>query len=411
MTDHARRNFLAFLAASPLLAGLAPPDEVLITKPEQALNVFELQAVAARKLPPAHYGYLMTGVFDDKTVKANSEAFDRWGLRARRFVDVSRLDISRRLFGETYASPVYLCPIGSARAFYAEGEVIPARAARARSAMQMLSTLASASIEDVIAARGAPVWFQVYPTNDFAVTRAIIRRAEGAGASAIVLTVDLLATGMRRETMQAWARRDERNCNACHGVSASAQAGAAEGGAATQGMARPAFRGIDVSRVTDINNPALTWDFVSRVRQLTRKPLLVKGIVSGEDAKAALAHGADGIVVSNHGGRAEDSLIGTFDVLPEVVAAVRGRAPVFLDGGVRRGSDVFKALALGATAVGIGRPYVWGGAAFGAAGAETAMRLIDEELMQTMRQAGVTRLADISPANVMQLPWARRAAG
>lgn len=408
MTDFARRNFLGFLAASPLLAGFAPGDDIVITSPEQALNVYELQKAAARALPPAHYGYLMTGVFDDKTVRANSEAFDRVGLRARRFIDVSKVDISRTLFGESYRSPVYLCPIGSARAFYAEGEVVPARAAKARGAMQMLSTLASASIEDVIAARGAPVWFQVYPTNDFEVTRALIRRAENAGASAVVLTIDLLATGMRRETMQAWARADKRDCNSCHGVNASAQAGAAEGGAATQGLLRPAFRGIDMSRVTDINNPVLTWDFVQRVKGLTKKPVLVKGVVTGQDAAAAVRAGVDGMVISNHGGRAEDSLIGTFDALPEVAAAVRGRVPIFLDGGVRRGSDVFKALALGATAVGIGRPYVWGGAAFGPAGAETAMRLIDEELMQTMRQAGVTRLADISKANVMPLPWARR---
>ena len=163
------------------------------------------------------------------------------------------------------------------------------------------------------------------------------------------------------------------------------------------------FQGLDMSRVVAVNNSTLTWDYVSRIRDLTRKPVLVKGIMTGEDAALALRHGAQGIIVSNHGGRSEDSFVPTLDVLGEVSRAVRGKAPIIVDGGIRRGSEVFKALALGADAVGIGRPYIWGLGAFGQEGAETAMHLIDEELRQTMQQAGVTRLADIRATSLQRL--------
>lgn len=393
----ARRRFLQFMAASPLWAAPAAAEDAagpMITSAAQALNVFELQAVAARKIPPAHYGYLMTGVLDDRTVAANSDAYGRWGLRARRLVDVSKVDLTCRLFGETWASPVILCPLGNQRAFHPDGELAPARAARSRSALQVLSTVSSTGIEDVIRDRGGPIWFQVYPTSDIEVAKGLVRRAEAAGAGGIVLTVDLLAGGMRRETMQRLARLDTRECAACHGPPEER---------ARRSLGRPMYQGLDMSRVRSFNSPAFTWDYVARIREVTRKPILVKGIMTGEDAKLALGRGADGIVVSNHGGRSEDSLIATLDVLPEVVAAVGGKAPVIVDGGIRRGTDVFKALALGATAVGIGRPYIWGLGAFGEEGVRAAMRLIDEELTQAMQQAGVTRLADIRRTSLQRL--------
>ncbi len=395
-TDVARRRFLAFLAASPMLAAPAAAQNApgLITAASQALSVFELEAVAARSIPSAHYGYLMTGVLDDGTVAANSNAYRRWGLRARRLVDVSKIDLGCRILGETWASPVALCPLGHQRAFHPDGELASARAAGARSALQMLSTVSSTGIEDVITARGAPVWFQVYPTDDFEVTKGLVRRADAAGAGAIVLTLDLLGGGMRRETMQRMAREDARECSACHGPPALR---------ATQIWRRPMFQGLDMARASAINTPSLTWDYVSRIRDLTKKPVLVKGIMTGEDAALALRHGAQGIIVSNHGGRSEESLVPTLDVLAEVSRTVRGKAPIIIDGGIRRGSDVFKALALGATAVGIGRPYIWGLGAFGQEGVETALRLIDEELAQAMRQAGVVRLGDIRAVSLQRL--------
>jgi 4-hydroxymandelate oxidase len=393
----ARRRFLAWLAASPVLAApaaLAQDKPPLITGANQALNVFELQAVAETKIPPAHYGYLMTGVLGDRTVVANSTAYDHWGLKARRLVDVSKVDLSVKLFGQTWASPVALCPLGSQRAFHPDGELGSARAAKARSALQMLSTVASTGIEDVIAARGGPVWFQVYPTDDLEVAKGLVRRADKAGAGAIVLTLDLLDGGMRRETMQRLARADTRQCSACHGTPLEQ---------ATQNLRRPMYQGLDMSHVRTFANPAYTWDYVSRLREITQKPVLVKGVMDADDARTALKRGCDGIIVSNHGGRAEESLVPTLDVLPEVVKAVGGKAPVIVDVGIRRGTDAFKALALGASAVGIGRPYIWGLGAFGQAGVEAAMRLIDEELTQAMRQCGVTRVADIGMGNLRAL--------
>ena len=391
----ARRRLLGLLAASPMLASATHPDEVeaLIRDPSEALNVMELRAVAARSLPPAHFGYLETGVLDDGTVAANTRGYGKWGIRVRRLIDPGKVDLTCTLFGATWASPVVLSPLGSQKAFHPDGEVGSAKAAQARGALQMLSTLSTASIREVIAARGAPVWFQVYPTDDLAVTRQLIRRADDAGASAIVLTIDLLSGGMRRETMATAARLDKRVCSACHVPST----------ADNLFPHRPMFEGMDLKRVRDINNAALTWDYIAAVRDMTRKPVVLKGVMGGEDARLAVKYGVDAVMISNHGGRAEESLIGTVDVLPEIAAAVRRRVPILIDGGIRRGSDVFKALALGATAVGIGRPCVWGLAAFGAKGAETAMRLLDEELVQTMRQSGVSRLGDITTAHVMRL--------
>ena len=254
--------------------------------------------------------------------------------------------------------------------------------------------MSSTAIEEVTEARGGPVWFQVYPTNDIEVAKGLVRRADRAGAGAIVLTLDLLAGGGRRETMAAMAREDTRNCDACH-ISPAMRA--------TQNLRRPMYQGLDMSRATGTGSPAFTWDYVSRLREITKAPVLVKGIMTGEDTKIALKRGCDGIIVSNHGGRAEESLIGTLDALPEVVAAVGGKVPIIVDGGIRRGTDVFKALALGATAVGIGRPYIWGLGAFGQAGVEAAMRLIDEELIQAMRQCGVTSLKGITKASLQRL--------
>lgn len=399
--DPARRRFLAWLAASPVVAGplltaAAKADEAppLITAPNQALNVFELQAVAATKIPPAHYGYLMTGVLDDRTRDANVAGWSHWGLNARRLAGVQTPDLSVKLFGQTWNSPVMLCPLGSQKAFHPDGEAGSARAAKARGALQALSTVASTSIEQVIAARGGPVWFQLYPTDDIEVAQAMVRRADRAGAGAVVLTLDLLDGGMRRETMQRLARLDTRQCSACHGEAGPRSAMA--------NLRKPAFEGLDTSRVRDLQK-SYSWDYVDRLRATTKKPLLAKGIMSAEDALTALKHGCDGIIVSNHGGRAEESLTPTVEVLPEILKAVNGKAPVIVDGGIRRGSDVFKALALGATMVGIGRPYIWGLGAFGQAGVETAMRLIDEELAQAMRQCGAAHIADITRAKVRPL--------
>jgi isopentenyl diphosphate isomerase/L-lactate dehydrogenase-like FMN-dependent dehydrogenase len=270
------------------------------------------------------------------------------------------------------------------RAFHADGELGVARAAAKRSMQLMLSTGSSIAIEEVEAARSAPVWLQLYPTNDWEVTTGIVRRAENAGCTAIVLTVD--SPGARNnETLKRAIQADSRRCLDCH-----------QGNTHDMWRRAPMFAGLDVSRVTGLAPPGVTIAFLDRLRELVKGRLILKGIVTGEDAAIAVQHGVNGIVVSNHGGRNEETLRATIDCLPEVIAAVRGRVPVLLDGGIRRGTDVFKALALGATAVGIGRPQAWGLAAFGQPGVEAVIDILNRELAAIMRQAGTPTLASIT---------------
>ena len=232
------------------------------------------------------------------------------------------------------------------------------------------------------------MWQQLYPTHDWNVTRAIIKRAEAAGSPALVFTIDLHEDS-NRETIARARRVDDRDCSACH-----------ESGFAGYGRTKPMFDALDLSKATGLYPSNLTWDFVKRLKDATRMKLLLKGIVTREDAQLAVEHGADGIVVSNHGGRAEESLRPTIECLPEVVDAVRGKVPVLIDGGIRRGTDVFKALALGATAVGIGRPYGWGLAAFGQPGVEEVLAIMRRELETIMRQAGTPSVASITKTSV-----------
>jgi 4-hydroxymandelate oxidase len=239
-------------------------------------------------------------------------------------------------------------------------------------------------------AYGAAVWQQLYPTDDWDVTAGIVRRAERAGCSAIVLTVD--SPGARNnETLKRAMQVDNRNCEGCHA-----------GNSHDMWRRGPLFAGLNVSHVTALAPRSLTLAFLDRMRALVKVRLIVKGIVTAEDAAAAIEHGADGIVVSNHGGRNEETLRATIDCLPEVVAATQGRVPVFLDGGIRRGTDIFKALALGATAVGIGRPQAWGLAAFGQSGVEAAIDILNRELAAIMRQAGTPTIDSITSASLLR---------
>ncbi len=385
---------MKFLAASPLLArGSAQwgsivaeatasdggaPDRAPIASPNDALNVLDFEPVARQTLPPAHYGYLATGVDDDATLKANRTGFSRFQIRARRLVDVSRIDTSVELFGTTWKTPIVLAPVGSQKAFHAEGEIAAARAAGVRGHLLILSTGTTTSVENVTAARGGPIWYQLYPTDTWRITQALVKRAERAGCPVLVLTVDLPA-GRNTETEARFARTDTRQCASCH-----------------QGFFRrkPMFDGLDLSGVS-FSFPGVTWDFVRRLKDTTKMKLVLKGIETREDAALAVQHGVDGIIVSNHGGRAQEGGRGTIECLPEVVDAVQGKMPVLVDGGIRRGTDVFKALALGARAVGIGRPYIWGLAAFGQPGVEKVLDLLNRELALMMRHAGVTSLGKL----------------
>jgi isopentenyl diphosphate isomerase/L-lactate dehydrogenase-like FMN-dependent dehydrogenase len=380
-----KRRFLRFLAASPLLcahrgalgAALADPyAPQAVARAADALNVFDLREAARRALTPAHYTYLALGTDGGGTLRANRDGFENYQLRMRRLVRVEEIDMSMQLFGESCPLPLLLAPCGSQGAFHPEGEIVAARAARSRGVVQMLSTVSSSPLEAVNEARGRPVWFQLYPSADWQTTRALVKRAESAGCPVLVLTVDIPDTN--REVMARFRRDSNPECQPCHGTG--------------PGALPPKPMAGDMT----LDTAFMDWDFVDRLKDQTSMKLCLKGIVTAEDAQLAVEHGVDALVVSNHGGRSEDSGRSTIECLPEVVNAVAGRIPVIVDSGFRRGTDIFKALALGADAVAIGRPYLWGLGAFGQEGVETAIDLLQRELQIIMRQAGTPTLAQIT---------------
>jgi 4-hydroxymandelate oxidase len=407
-----RRKFLQYLAGSPLLAaggfsafageGFMPgtklPDplmwapmraEDLIASPKQAINVFDFEPVCRKNVPPAHFGYMASGIDDEVTLRANREGFLKFQLRPRRLVDVSKLDMSVDILGVKYSSPIVLAPIGGQRSFHDEGEVACARAAKAGNHLQILSTATSTGVEDVTAARGAPLWYQLYATNKWEVAQAMVTRAEKAGALAVAVTVDR-ASGRNQETSFRLRRTDTRDCNTCHDRS-SLQANM---------RTRAMYQGIDLSGLTNTQSSAMTWEFFKRLRDITRMKILAKGILAWEDAALAADAGLDGIIVSNHGARSEDSGRSTIDALPEIVEAVKGRMPILVDSGFRRGSDVVKALCIGATAVCVGRPYIWGLGAFGQPGVERVLELLRIETHDMMQQVGAPSVKQLVPAMV-----------
>jgi 4-hydroxymandelate oxidase len=390
-----RRRFLKFLATSPLAtpapleawqsAAQAPANALELKTAKDAFSVMDFEAMARRVLPVAHYGYMASGVDDDLTLRANVEGYKKIALRPRRLVDVSKTDIKTTIFGATWDMPIFICPTGGQRMFHPDGELATARAAKAKNALQILSTVTSVSYEEVSQARTQPVWYQLYAPAKWEDDETLIKRVEAAGCPVLVLTIDLFG-GRNTETYRRARRADTRDCSACH-----------MGEPGTRLDDRPMFRGIEAR----INPSFADWNFVDRLKKATRMKLVLKGIESGDDARLAVEHGVDAVLVSNHGGRAAETLRGTIETLPEVVDAVRGRIPVFLYGGIRRGTDVYKALALGAAAVGIGRPYLWGLAAFGQAGVEQVLDILRAELTMTMRQMGTPTLAQITKSSLI----------
>jgi 4-hydroxymandelate oxidase len=383
-----RRHFLRFLAGSPLAALPASAwqtlqDAAVITSPKDAMNVLDFEEAARRAIPPAHFGYMATGVDDDATLRANREGFKHIQLRPRRMVDISHVSMRCDLFGTAWETPIFICPAGSQKAFHPDGELGTARAAKSRKALQILSTVTTTSVEDVAQALGRPPWYQLYPASRWEVTEKLVRRAEAAGCPALAVTVDR-STGRNTETEQRYRKLDTRQCSLCHSTEPGAH-----------NRRKPMFDGIDMTGVAT-NYPAMTWDFADRLKKLTGMKLLLKGILTHEDAKLCLEHGVDGIVVSNHGGRADETGRSTIESLPEIVDAVGGRIPVLVDSGFRRGTDIFKALALGARGVGVGRPYLWGLGAFGQAGVERVLDILRAELELVMKQCGTRSLEEIN---------------
>ncbi len=408
-----RRRFLKYLAGSGAVAlsghgelanALEAPNRLpdpmvwaprdldhLITTPKEAINVFDFEPVMHKNVPPAHFGYMASGIDDEVSLRANREGFLKYQLRPRRLVDVSKVDMSMEIFGQKYDTPIMLAPTGGHRGYHPDGEIATAKGAKSGNHAMIVSTQMSYPIEDIAAARGAPLWFQLYATNKFEVAKHHVERAEKAGCVAVAVTVDR-SGGRNQETLFRMQRTDTRTCSDCH-----------EPGAKNGQMAQPKspmYDGVDVSGLANIQASAMTWDYLKRIRDATKMKCVIKGILSAEDAKIAADNGYDAIIVSNHGGRADEAGSSTIETLPEVIAAVGGRMPVLIDSGFRRGTDVVKALAMGATGVAVGRPYLWGLGAFGEAGVTRVLELLRIELMAAMQQAGAPTVRALVPGMV-----------
>ena len=411
-TSTARREFLRFLAASPYVAAIGGVGAFLqqgalaqrgldgnavasdvITQPADALSVFDFEEAAHRKVQPGHWAYMASGVDDDATLRANREGFKHVQLRPRRLRDATKVDMHVDLFGTVYNSPIFLCPTGGEKAFFPDGELAVARAAKARGTLQFLSTATSTGVEDVNKALGRPVWYQLYAPNSWDACEQLLRRVEASGCSVIALTVDN-TTGRNSETYLRTRPKDLGQCAACH-------KGGQAGPTASE---RRMYDGINLTGVAT-QNPAMDWAFVDRLRKFWKGKFIIKGMDTREDARLSVEHGIDGMLVSNHGGRSTETGRATIEALPEVVAEVGNRIPVFLDGGIRRGTDAFKALALGAKAVGIGRPFLWGLGAFGQAGVDRVLEILQGELKLVMGNCGTRTVADITRAYVATPDW------
>jgi len=341
----------------------------------EPLNVEDLESLARERLEKPVYDFIAGGAEDEITVAANREAFRRLRLKHRVLVDVSRIDLALELLGLRLSAPLILAPTALHAMAHPEAEKATARAASAAGALLTLSTVSSVSLEDVAAAApAAPRWFQLYCFEDRQRTERLVARAERAGYQAIVLTVDLPVLG-RRE-------RDARNAFTIPRGVRAAHYEEEPGGLGSRLDAAAGY-------------PSLNWADLTWLRGLSGLPLVLKGIVRGDDAARAVDEGAAAIWVSNHGGRQLDTSVATADALPEVARAVRGRVPIIVDGGIRRGTDVLKALALGASAAAVGRPQFWGLAADGQRGVERVLEMLCGELALAMALAGCRSLAEI----------------
>ena len=384
-----RRRFLQFMAASPLFSrAWSKPGASPISSAKSALSVADFEEAAHKALPVAHWFHLCGGVDDDATVKANMEGFKHFQLKPRHLVDVSKFDLHTELFGTVFDTPIFLCPVGLQGMYNPEGEVAVARAAKAKKTLQILATGTSFSFEDVAKALGTPPWFQLYMPARWEATEKIVRRVEAGGCTVLTWTIDESA-GRNSETAARFRGPNTEECARCH----------TDGfrGNTPVKIAKPMLEGIQGPS----DAPAATWSYVDRLKKLTTMKLVLKGIETAEDAKLCREHGVDGIMVSNHGGRAAETGRATIDSLPEVVEAA-GSVPVMVDSGFRRGTDIYKALALGARMVGIGRPYIYGLSAFGQEGVEGVLDILRKELQLVMRQCGTPTIAQITRASIVR---------
>jgi len=368
------------------------------------VSIDDLRQRARRRLPRTVFDYVEGAADDGYTVDANRRGFDRYLFRARALVDVSKVDHSTSLLGERLATPIILGPTGLAGLLAPRGEELAAKAAASRGAIFTLSTMSIGTIEEVAAAAPAPLWFQLYVWKDRDVTRALVERAKAAGYRALCLTVDVPVMGNREQDRRNGFTLPPR-IHFSNVMDVLRHLGwvlrMASSPRATFGnfVDHPSLTRTDAVGIARFTNSqfdaSVTWKDVEWLRSIWAGPLVLKGITCAEDARQAVSLGVEALVVSNHGGRQLDFLPGAIDVLPEVVDAVEGRAEVILDGGIRRGSDVVKAIAMGARACMVGRPFLYGLAANGQAGVELALDILCAELDRTLALLGRPRLAEL----------------
>ncbi len=351
---------------------------------ERPISVGEYHRAARQRLPQMVYDYYAGGAWDEITLGWNERAYDRLELRYRVLRDVSSRDLSTTLLGAKISMPAVIAPTAFHGMAHPDGECATAAAAGAAGTVMIASTLSNRPIEEIAAASEGDVWFQLYVYRDRGISRALVERARDAGCKAIVLTVDVPGLGVRERDVRNRFRLPE-------GLEmGNLRAGTAGLPNELDGSALAAYVGC-------MFDPALTWDDLDWLRSLSDLPVLVKGVVHPEDARLAAEHGAAGVIVSNHGGRQLDTAPATLDVLPEIAEAVDGRIELMVDGGVRRGTDVVKAIALGARAVAIGRAALWGLAVDGRAGVEHVLEILRTELDAAMAMCGATRVDEIGP--------------
>ena len=370
-------------------------------RPELPVTYSELETAARERLPEEAYGYVAGGAGEEHTVRANRAAFDGWRIVPRMLRDVSERDLSSSLLGTELPAPVMLAPVGVLGIVHEDGELAAARGAAELGVPVVQSTAASRTIEQVAEAGGqSPRWFQLYWPTDPELAESFVARAERAGYSAIVVTVDT--------RMLAWRPRDITTAylpflggeGIANYTSDPVFNAALDDGAEDQAQAA-------VLRWASLfPNPTLTWDDLAWLRERTQLPIVLKGVLDEGDARQAVDAGIDGVIVSNHGGRQVDGSIAALDALPDVVGAVPEGFPVLFDSGIRTGADVFKALALGARAVMIGRPYVWGLALGGADGVRSVLRGLLADFDLTMALTGHTTLDELGPDALRRAPRA-----
>lgn len=347
------------------------------------INLFEYEPLARERIDPVAWDYYQSGANDEVTLRDNRLAFERIRLRPRVLAGVGSGDTRASAFGEPLRMPILVAPMAYQKLAHPEGEAAMARGAGAAGSLMCVSTMANTSLEDVAQAASGPLWFQLYVYRDRSVTESLVRRAERAGYRALVVTVDMPNVG-RREI-------DVRNG---FGLPPHLTLANFEDARANQPREQPGVSSLTTYAAHQLDG-SLTWEAIDWLASITTLPVLVKGILTAEDAALAVTHGVAGVIVSNHGGRQLDGALASIDALPEVVSTVAGRCEVYMDGGVRRGTDVLKALALGARAVLLGRPALWGLGAAGADGVERVLTLLREELELAMALAGRPTLASI----------------